>query len=147
MTGFSSDPFKLHRFVEAQRGSYERALAELRAGRKAGHWMWFILPQLKGLGFSHASQFYGLSGLDEARAYVAHPILGPRLRDCVAAMLATDDVSAVDILGVTDAMKFHSSLTLFARAAPQEPLFEQALRKFFGGEADAATLGLLKARE
>lgn len=139
------DPFDLRRFVEAQQGSYDRALAELRAGRKKSHWIWYVFPQLKGLGFSQASQFHGLSGLEEARAYLVHPILGPRLRACIEAMLANEDRSAETILGRTDARKFCSSLTLFARAAPRDALFPTALRRFFNGEEDPRTLDLLAA--
>ncbi|WP_457797841.1 DUF1810 domain-containing protein [Methylocystis sp. S23] len=140
----SNDPFNLQRFLDAQAESYDRALAELRAGRKTSHWIWYVFPQLKGLGFSEASRFYGLSGLDEARAYLAHPILGQRLRECAEAMLATGDSNAEDVLGFTDAMKFRSSMTLFAKAAPQEPLFAQALARFFKGEEDQKTLDLLQ---
>ncbi|WP_442756198.1 DUF1810 domain-containing protein [Methylocystis sp. JAN1] len=140
----SSDPFDLQRFVDAQAGSYDHALAELRAGRKTGHWIWYVFPQLKGLGFSQASQFYGLSGLDEARAYLAHPVLGPRLRECVGAMLATGGGNAEDVLGFTDAMKFRSSMTLFAEAAAQDALFAQALSRFFKGQPDKKTLDLLE---
>ena len=139
----NDDPFKLERFIEAQRDSYAPALAELRAGRKTSHWIWYVFPQLKGLGFSQASRFYGLSGLDEARAYLAHPILGSRLRECVDAMLANDG-SAVDVLGSTDALKFRSSMTLFAHAASEEGLFAQALARFFNGAEDPKTLELLR---
>jgi uncharacterized protein (DUF1810 family) len=138
------DPFNLQRFVDAQEDSYDRALAELRAGRKTSHWIWYVFPQLKGLGFSQASQFYGLSGLDEARAYLAHPLLGPRLHECVEAMLATGDGNADDVLGFTDAMKFRSSMTLFAEAAPQDAPFAQALTRFFAGDPDKKTLDLLQ---
>lgn len=139
----NDDPFDLQRFIEAQKGSYAQALAELRAGRKTSHWIWYVFPQLKGLGFSQASRFYGLSGLDETRAYLADPILGPRLRECVDAMLASGERNAEDVLGATDAMKFRSSMTLFARAAPEEELFTQALARFFGGKGDPKTLELL----
>ncbi|MDJ0450420.1 DUF1810 domain-containing protein [Methylocystis sp. JR02] len=138
----NNDPFNLQRFIDAQRDSYAQALAELRAGRKTSHWIWYVFPQLTGLGFSQASRLDGLSGLNEARAYLAHPVLGPRLRECVDAM-ATGDRSAEDVLGSTDAMKFRSSMTLFARAAPEEPLFEQALGQFFDGAEDPKTLELL----
>lgn len=138
------DPFNLQRFVDAQEDSYDSALGELREGRKTSHWIWYVFPQMKGLGFSQASQFYGLSGLDEARYYLAHPILGPRLRECVEAMLATGDKNAEDALGFTDAMKFRSSMTLFAQAAPQEALFAQALARFFAAEPDRKTLDLLQ---
>ncbi len=141
-----SDAFNLQRFVDAQAGGYARALAELAAGRKTSHWIWWVFPQLKGLGFSEASQFYGLLGMEEARAYLAHPILGPRLRACVEAMLAGAGNSAEAVLGSTDAMKFRSSMTLFTRAAPQEKLFSTALARFFDGEGDPKTLALLDAR-
>lgn len=137
------DRFNLRRFLEAQESSYARARAELRAGRKTSHWIWYVFPQMAGLGFSHASAFYGISGLDEARAYLAHPILGPRLRECVEAMLATGDSAAEDVLGATDAMKLRSSVTLFAEAAPDDPLFRKALDRFFSGEADVKTRALL----
>lgn len=142
--GAVNDPFDLRRFLDAQQGNYARALAELLSGRKTGHWIWYVFPQLKGLGFSQASQFYGLSGLEEARAYLAHPILGPRLRDCVAAMLMTNVRSAESVLGHVDALKFRSSMTLFSCAAPGDPLFAKALARFFAGGEDAKTLALLK---
>lgn len=134
------DPHNLRRFIEAQLSAYDRALGELRTGCKTSHWIWFIFPQMKGLGYSQASQLYGLGGLEEARAFLAHPTLGARLRESVEAMLACGDSDAASILGVTDAMKFRSSMTLFQRAAPNEPLFAQALAKFFNGEEDARTL-------
>ncbi|KAF2989004.1 hypothetical protein MJC1_03912 [Methylocystis sp. MJC1] len=140
----NDDPFDLQRFIEAQKGSYAQALSELRAGRKTSHWIWYVFPQLAGLGFSQASRFYGLSGLDEARAYLADPILGPRLRECVEVMLASGDRNAEDVLGSTDAMKFRSSMTLFARAASEEALFTQALARFFDSEDDPKTIELLK---
>jgi uncharacterized protein (DUF1810 family) len=136
-----ADPFNLQRFIEAQRADYDRALAEIRAGRKSSHWIWFIFPQMKGLGFSHSSQFYGISGIDEARAYLAHPILGPRLRICVEAMLALTG-TAEDILGGVDALKFCSSMTLFSVVAPDDRAFSAALHRFFSGP-DAKTLSLL----
>ncbi|MEK4035606.1 DUF1810 domain-containing protein [Methylocystis sp. IM3] len=140
------DPFNLQRFVDAQAGAYPRALAELRAGRKTSHWIWYVFPQLRGLGFSEASQFYGLSGIEEAQAYLAHATLGPRLRACVGAMLAGVGNAAEAVLGPTDALKFRSSMTLFGRAAPQDTLFCQALTRFFNGEADPKTLQLLGER-
>lgn len=136
-----ADPFNLKRFIDAQRADYDRALAELRAGRKSSHWIWYIFPQMKGLGFSEASCFYGLSGLDEARAYLAHPILGPRLRACVDAMLALNG-EAEEILGGVDALKFRSSMTLFSVAAPDHPAFSAALQRYFSGP-DERTLSLL----
>jgi uncharacterized protein (DUF1810 family) len=119
----SDDPFNLHRFVEAQSaGVYEQALAELRAGMKRGHWMWFIFPQHRDLGQSATAKFYGLSGIAEAAAYAAHPVLGPRLRECIRAMRTHLEAgrSAESILGDLDAMKFRSSLEIFGRAAPDD---------------------------
>jgi uncharacterized protein (DUF1810 family) len=134
----------LDRFMHAQQGSYEQALAELRAGRKTGHWIWFVLPQLRGLGRSAMAHDYGIEGPDEAAAYLAHPLLGTRLRDCVSAMLAHDGRTAASILGEVDAMKFRSCLTLFD-AVSQAPdnLFRQALERFYDGQPDGATLALL----
>jgi uncharacterized protein (DUF1810 family) len=135
------DESALARFEAAQDagGSYERALAELRAGRKTSHWIWFVFPQIAGLGRSEMSQKYAISSLAEARAYVRHPLLGARLRECTCALLEHDGVSAEHVLGSVDAMKFRSSMTLFARAAPEQELFGRALEKFFDGVADAAT--------
>jgi uncharacterized protein (DUF1810 family) len=131
--------FDLERFVAAQDGVYEGALRELRAGRKTGHWIWFIFPQLVGLGRSEMSRFYGLESVDEARAYLDHPILGPRLRECVGAVLATSGSSAEQIFGSLDAMKVRSSMTLFHRAAPDEASFAEVLQRFYGGATDDAT--------
>ncbi len=140
----SEDPHRLQRFVDAQdrSGIYEQALAELRAGRKASHWIWFVFPQIAGLGQSPTSKTYAISSLGEAIAYLEHPVLGPRLRECAAALLAHADRSAAEILGEIDAVKLRSSMTLFARAAPDEPLFGQVLDAFFDG-ADAATERLI----
>lgn len=139
-----SDPYDLQRFLDAQAGgTYERALAELRAGRKTSHWMWFILPQVAGLGRSEMSVRYAISGLDEAKAYWAHPVLGARYDECGTALLALGDVSVADVLGTVDAQKLHSSLTLFAQAAPQSDTMDQLLTRHFGGGLDAATLELL----
>ncbi|MEO1775207.1 MAG: DUF1810 domain-containing protein [Pseudomonadota bacterium] len=135
----------LERFVKAQEFVFASALAELGNGRKQGHWVWYILPQLKGLGRSDTAAFYGLSGLEEARAYLAHPVLGPRLRDCVSALLKHSDKSPEAILGKTDTLKFRSCLTLFAAAAPEEPLFAEALSAFYGGGPDPQTRALLAA--
>jgi uncharacterized protein (DUF1810 family) len=135
--------FDLERFVAAQQGAYEGALRELRAGRKTGHWIWFIFPQLAGLGRSHMSQFYGIESLGEAEAYLGHPVLGSRLRECVSAVLTTSGASAEAIFGSLDAMKVRSSMTLFHRAEPDEPLFVEVLERFFGGVADEATDALL----
>lgn len=139
-----SDPFDLQRFVDAQAGeTYERALAELRAGRKTSHWMWFVFPQIAGLGRSEMSVRYAISGLAEAQAYAAHPVLGVRYAECGEALLALGDVSMTDVFGPVDAQKLHSSLTLFAQAAPRSATIEQLLTRHFGGEPDAATLRLL----
>ena len=136
-------PFDLERFVAAQEGVFEQALRELRAGRKTGHWIWFIFPQFAGLGRSEMSRSYAIGSLDEARAYLEHPILGPRLRGCVSAVLATSGSSAEQIFGSLDAMKVRSCLTLFHRAVPDEPLFRQMLDRFYGGVTDEATDTLL----
>jgi uncharacterized protein (DUF1810 family) len=138
-----ADPYQLDRFVAAQdEGSYRAAVAELRAGRKTSHWMWFIFPQVAGLGRSAAAQHFAISSLDEAQAYLRHPVLGPRLRECVQLLAALDGKSADQILGRTDAMKLRSSLTLFMAAAPDEPLFRDVLAKYFGA-ADQLTLDRL----
>jgi len=129
----------LDRFVVAQEHAYADALDELRRGRKMGHWIWFIFPQVAGLGFSDMSRRYAITSLDEARAYLAHPLLGARLRECASALLATTQGTAEDILGATDAMKVRSSMTLFHRAVSDEPLFVQVLDRFYGGVPDAAT--------
>jgi uncharacterized protein (DUF1810 family) len=133
----------LERFVSAQRYAYDDVLAELRAGRKTGHWIWFIFPQIAGLGRSEMSRFYAVASLDEARAYLAHPVLGARLRECAALLLATAGRTAIDILGSGDAMKVRSSMTLFQRTAPEDPVFAEVLRRFYDGVADAATDALI----
>jgi uncharacterized protein (DUF1810 family) len=133
----------LERFVQAQEDVYPRALAELKAGRKESHWMWFVFPQIAGLGHSTTAQHYAIASPDEAGAYLAHAVLGPRLRACTQAVLDVAGRSAHDIFGSPDDLKFRSSMTLFARAAPDETLFRAALEKYFGGEEDGATLRLL----
>jgi uncharacterized protein (DUF1810 family) len=133
-------PYNLHRFVEAQQRCYEQALGELGNGRKTSHWMWFIFPQIAGLGFSTTAQFYAISSLDEARAYLEDPLLGARLRTCVEAVNRVEGSSAHDIFGSPDDLKFRSSMTLFAAADPTEPLFREALRKYYAGERDPLTL-------
>jgi len=132
----------LERFVAAQESVYAAVVRELRAGRKTSHWMWFVFPQVAGLGYSAMSARYAISSLDEARAYLAHPVLGPRLRECASLVLASGRSSAEDIFGPIDAMKLRSSMTLFHRAAPDEPVFEQVLERLFGGVADERTEGL-----
>jgi uncharacterized protein (DUF1810 family) len=133
----------LQRFLDAQDGVYERALGELRAGRKTSHWMWFVFPQIHGLGFSAMSQRYAIISLAEARAYLADPVLGSRLRECAAAMIEANDRSAEQILGGIDAQKLRSSMTLFHRAAPDEPLFRAVLDTYYAGQLDPATEDLL----
>jgi uncharacterized protein (DUF1810 family) len=133
----------LSRFVDAQAsGTYEQALRELRAGHKQGHWIWFVLPQIAGLGRSPTSQQYALSGLDEARAYLAHPVLGPRLVESAQALLDLPGEDAVAVLGPIDAVKLRSSMTLFARAG-DDPVFRAVLDKYFAGQDDDATLARL----
>jgi uncharacterized protein (DUF1810 family) len=139
-----TDSYDLERFVEAQGdGTYERALAELRAGRKTSHWMWFVFPQVAGLGRSEMSVRYALSGVDEAEAYWAHPVLGPRYEECCQALFELGDVTIDDVLGSVDAQKLHSSLTLFRAATPATSTFELLLARHFDGEPDAATLALI----
>jgi len=138
-----SDPFQLQRFVKAQEGVFDTALSELRDGAKRSHWMWFIFPQIAGLGHSPMSRHYAIRSLDEAKAYLEHPLLGPRLRQSVQALLAwAGKRDATAILGPVDAMKLRSSLTLFAAAAPGDPLFDRALASLFDSP-DPATLSLL----
>ena len=138
----SAESFDLARFVDAQDsgGAYESALAELRAGRKRGHWIWFVLPQIEGLGMSPTSQFFGVRGLAEARAYVAHPVLGPRLVAAAQALADLPGSDAVAVLGSIDAVKLRSSMTLFEAADPDQPVYAEVLEKYFGGQRDPATL-------
>jgi len=136
------DRFDLQRFVSAQEGIYSSALAEIRDGQKHGHWMWFIFPQLAGLGRSATAQHYAIRSLDEARAYLQHPILGERLRACVTAVQDLDQRDAEAVFGAVDARKLQSSLTLFGRADGGS-LFEAALKRWFDGEVDEATMALL----
>jgi uncharacterized protein (DUF1810 family) len=133
------DPFDLRRFVEAQAGAYARALAELRAGAKQSHWIWYVFPQIAGLGSSATSARFAIGSLEEAEAYLAHPLLGPRLIECVDAVNALEGRSARQVFGPDD-VKFRSCLTLFHRAAPDEPRFADALGKYFAGELDERTL-------
>ncbi len=135
-----NDPFDLGRFVRAQAETYNTALSELRSGRKRTHWMWFIFPQIAGLGLSEMSRLYAVSSLEEARAYLEHPLLGTRLRACVDALQAHRDESAAAILGPVDAAKLRSSMTLFSRAAVDPTIFDRCLAAFFGGEPDPVTL-------
>ena len=141
----AEDAYDLARFVTAQDPVFEQALSELQAGRKTSHWMWFVFPQLRGLGSSPTAQFYGLASLDEARAYLGEPTLGARLRRCVDAVLTVPGRTLHDIFGSPDDMKFRSSMTLFEAAADgAEPLFPQALDRLCDGERDARTMALLR---
>jgi uncharacterized protein (DUF1810 family) len=135
----------LDRFVQAQAGAYEDALAEIRAGRKRSHWMWFVFPQLKGLGRSQTAQFYGIASLDEARRYLADPVLGRRLRECARAVADLKGHSAAEVFGAPDDIKLRSSLTLFEAADPEETVFGEALAAVWGGQRDPATLERLGA--
>jgi uncharacterized protein (DUF1810 family) len=136
--------YDLERFVREQDRDYDHVLAELRRGQKTSHWIWFIFPQIAGLGRSAMSQHFAIASLDEARAYLAHPILGARLRECVGIVLAVKGRSAGEIFGALDAMKVRSSMTLFHRAAPDEPEFRLVLERFYGGVPDPATDGRLQ---
>src|SRR5450759_2879059 len=132
-------PYDLDRFLVAQEHVYDGVLEELRRGRKTGHWIWFIFPQIAGLGHSAMSERFAIDSLDEARAYLAHPILGFRLRECAGILLATEGRTAEQIFGSVDAMKLRSCMTLFHRAAPDETVFAQVLDRYYAGVADAAT--------
>ncbi len=136
-------PADLSRFVDAQAGTYGQALAELRAGRKTSHWMWFVFPQVAGLGRSPTAQHYAISGLDEAHAYLADPVLGARLVECAQALLDLPGSDAAAVLGPVDAMKLRSSITLFARADPAQPVFRAVLERYFAGQEDEATTSRL----
>ena len=135
----ATDPYDLQRFVTAQDPVYEGVRSELREGRKRGHWMWFVFPQLKGLGSSYMSEKFAIASLEEARAYLDHPVLGSRLRECTGLVTAVNDRSIEQVLGPIDALKFRSSMTLFERATIDNEIFRHALQKFFGGEPDALT--------
>jgi len=139
----SNDPFELRRFVEAQEGVYAQALAELKGGRKRSHWMWFVFPQFDGLGVSSTARHYAIKSLDEARAYLAHPLLGPRLRECADALLKVEGRSAAEIMGSPDDLKLRSCATLFARVSPSGSAFARLLEKYYDGRADEKTLRLI----
>jgi uncharacterized protein (DUF1810 family) len=134
------DRFQLERFLDAQQPVYETVLGELRAGRKRSHWMWFIFPQIAGLGHSEMAAKFALSSLDEAVAYLAHPVLGRRLRECAVLVARVEGRSIAEIFGHPDDMKLRSSMTLFSQAAPEEPIFARCLQKYFSGEPDPETL-------
>ncbi|BCW19338.1 DUF1810 domain-containing protein [Pseudarthrobacter enclensis] len=144
-----ADPFNLDRFITAQEagGTYGQALAELQLGRKSSHWMWFVFPQIAGLGHSAAARTYALGSLAEARAYLEHDVLGPRLLECAQALVQHAGRSAEDILGGIDARKLRSSMTLFLRAAPGETVFKTVLAQFFDGQPDEATDALLAEQD
>jgi uncharacterized protein (DUF1810 family) len=138
------DPFNLDRFISAQAGVYPQVLAELGAGRKRGHWIWFIFPQMKGLGRSALSEYYGIGSLEEAAAYARHSILGPRLAECTQLVNQVEGRTIREILGPPDDLKFRSSMTLFARAAEDATVFNDALKKYFNSEGDPLTLAQLR---
>jgi uncharacterized protein (DUF1810 family) len=139
----SEDPYDLRRFVRAQETDYERALAEIRSGRKRTHWMWYIFPQIDGLAFSATSKHYAIKSLAEARAYLEHPILGPRLLACAEAAVGVEGRSATEILGTPDDLKLRSCATLFACVSPRDSVFDRLLAKYYRGERDGKTLHLL----
>jgi uncharacterized protein (DUF1810 family) len=139
----ADDAFDLQRFVDAQAPVIEQVHAELAAGRKTSHWMWFVFPQLRGLGHSATAVHYGVASLGEAQAYLRHPVLGARLRECAALVLATRGRSAHEIFGSPDDRKLQSSMTLFAHAAPDEALFRDVLARYYGGREDATTVASL----
>ena len=144
--GEQADQFNLDRFVRAQESTFPRALSELRRGRKDSHWMWFIFPQLEGLGSSFTARNYAIRSLDEARAYLAHPILGSRLLECCRAVLAAQAETAQDLMGYPDDLKLRSSMTLFSLVAEAHPEFTKVIDKYFNGEPDPRTIALLRAR-
>jgi uncharacterized protein (DUF1810 family) len=137
------DRFDLNRFVQAQEEVYQRALAELKLGRKRSHWMWFIFPQINGLGFRSTAKFYAIKNKEEARAYLDHPFLGKRLRECAEALLKIEGKSAAEIFGYPDNLKLRSSMTLFAGASAADSVFSRVLDQYFEGEPDQRTLDLL----
>jgi uncharacterized protein (DUF1810 family) len=140
------DPFDLDRFVRAQAADYKRALAEIKSGHKRSHWMWYVFPQFAGLGQSPTSQHFAISSLDEARAYLAHPILGPRLSECASALLDVHDKTVHQMFGSPDDLKLKSSATLFALVSPDDSVFHRLLEKYFDGHADERTLTLVLQR-
>jgi uncharacterized protein (DUF1810 family) len=135
-----NDPRNLQRFVDAQNSVYEQVCLELREGRKKGHWMWFIFPQIRGLGHSHLAEFFAISSIEEAEAYLSHPILGPRLRECTRLVNEVEGHSVDEIFGYPDHLKFRSSMTLFAQATADNQIFVEAVKKYCGGEFDRSTL-------
>jgi uncharacterized protein (DUF1810 family) len=142
-SGGANDSYDLNRFIQAHEGVYEQALAEIRSSRKRSHWMWFVFPQYAGLGFSPTSQRYSIKSALEAKAYLAHPVLGPRLVECAEAVLGVEGKSALEIFGSPDDLKLKSCATLFASISPAGSVFERLLGKYFQGAPDGKTLGLL----
>jgi uncharacterized protein (DUF1810 family) len=140
-----TDRHNLQRFVDAQALVIDQVRSELRAGRKTSHWIWFIFPQIKGLGHSATAREFAISSRDEAAAYAAHPVLGPRLRECTSLMNAIEGRGITQILGTPDDLKFRSSMTLFAECCPDDPIYTDAINKYYGGEFDALTLDLLRS--
>ena len=136
--------YDLDRFVKAQAYDYDAALREIRSGRKRSHWMWYIFPQLQGLGFSSTAQYYGIRDLEEAKAYIAHPVLGPRLKEISEALLGLDTRDPSAVMGYPDDLKLRSCMTLFELAAPEQPVFGHVLEKYYAGRRDSRTLELLK---
>ncbi len=144
----TADPHNLARFVDAQEHDYARALSEIKAGRKRSHWMWYIFPQFEGLGSSPTSRHFAIKSAEEAAAYLAQPVLGPRLLECAEALLQVEGRTATEIFGSPDDMKLRSSVTLFASVSPADSVFHRVLEKYFGGEPDARTVRLVaRARE
>jgi uncharacterized protein (DUF1810 family) len=141
--GGTDDPYDLTRFVRAQEDDYEQALKEIREGRKRTHWMWYIFPQVDGLAFSSTSKRYSIKSIEEARAYLCHPILGPRLLECAEAAVRVEGRSAADIFGSPDDLKLRSCATLFACVSPPGSVFDRLLRKYYQGDRDGKTLRLL----
>lgn len=142
----SSDPYNLNRFLDAQNGIYERVTSELRAGQKSSHWMWFIFPQIRGLGHTETSIFFAISSFQEAEAYLEHPMLGPRLRECCELLMQIEGRSISQIFGSPDDLKLRSSMTLFAQTSGQNALFKDVLQRYFDGRVDPRTLELLGAK-
>ena len=145
--GKREDTFELERFIKAQEGIYDTALSELQAGRKRSHWMWFIFPQIDGLARSSTAGYFAIKSVDEAKAYLEHPVLGPRLQECTRALLSLNGKSASDVFGYPDDLKFCSSMSLFDHAAPENKLFEAAIDKYCAEERDQKTLAILHGKK
>jgi uncharacterized protein (DUF1810 family) len=143
----ASEPYDLNRFLQAQEGSYERALLEIKSGQKRSHWMWYIFPQIDGLAFSSTAKHYAIKSVKEARAYLEHPVLGPRLRECAEAVLAIEGRTAGDIFGFPDDLKLRSCATLFVHVSPAGSVFERLIEKYYGGARDDKTLHIMGTEE